>query len=92
MTNMTIAHLQRRRELTEQLIVEYAGAVPPGQVLSTVVRADHLLVASHLGAERRLATCEVVVRRALAEFAARGALPFGPSPRGHHAATAAFHH
>lgn len=72
MTNNATTHLQRRRELTEQLILEYADAVPPGQVLSVVVRADNLLVSEHFDAERRLATCEAVVRRRLAERAARG--------------------
>lgn len=72
MTNNTITHLQRRRELTEQLVLEYAGAVPPGQVMSAVVRADHLLSADHIDLERRLAVCEVLVRRTLAESAARG--------------------
>jgi hypothetical protein len=32
------------RALADQLIAEYAGAVPPGQVLATVLRA-HLVVA-----------------------------------------------
>jgi hypothetical protein len=38
---MQEARLRRAQlqQLTDRLIVEYAGAVPPGQVLAAVVRA-----------------------------------------------------
>lgn len=90
MTNNTITHLQRRRELTEQLILEYAGAVPPGQVLSAVVRSDHLL-GSDLDADR-LDMCEAVVRRTLAECAARGPRALGQLSRPGRGLPAAIHH
>lgn len=43
---MTDARVRRRqrRELTERLVAEYAGALPPGQVLAAVARVDHVLV------------------------------------------------
>lgn len=31
------------QQLTDRLIVEYSGALPPGQVLAAVVRAERLL-------------------------------------------------
>ena len=64
----------RCRELTEQLVVEYAGAVPPGQVLAMVFRANHAL-ARHLelSIATRMALCESSARRSLTDRIARDA-------------------
>lgn len=54
--------------LADQLVVEYAGAIPPGQVLALVYRTAHQL--SHLpgvGPDWRTGTCERLVREALTE-------------------------
>jgi hypothetical protein len=56
------------RDLAERLTLEYAGAVPPGQVLALVFRADRsLLAAGRLTAPTRLELCEQVVRRMLTD-------------------------
>jgi len=56
------------RILADRLIVEYAGAVPPGQVLAAVLRA-HLGLTRHvdLSDSARMAMCELAARRALTE-------------------------
>lgn len=59
-------------DLADQLVVEYAGALPPGQVLAVVYRTAHRLshrlsLAPVAGAEWPLGTCERLVRQALSE-------------------------
>lgn len=68
---------QRRLDLAEQLIVEYAGAVAPGRVLATVLRADHLLRRSGAASAGSEGLFESLVRHQLVEYAARG----GTGPR-----------
>jgi hypothetical protein len=52
--------------------MEYAGALPAGQILAAVVRADRLLHKSSDGPlERWPEHCEEIARRALAESVAR---------------------
>jgi hypothetical protein len=54
--------------LADQLVVEYAGALPPGQVLALVYRTAHRL--AHLpsaGPDWQTGTCERLVREALTE-------------------------
>jgi hypothetical protein len=58
-----------RQLVADRLILEYAGSVPPGQVLSAVLRVDRL-VGRYDGPDR-VALCESMVRRRLAEQAAR---------------------
>lgn len=69
---------ERCRALADQLIVEYAGAVPPGQVLATVVRAHHAL-ARHLGltVDARMSLCESSARQSLTGRIAEGRSPEG---------------
>ena len=56
------------RELADLLILEYAGALPPGQVLALVVRAERSLARLHeLPADTRLLMCESLVRRLIAD-------------------------
>jgi hypothetical protein len=56
------------RELAEQLITEYAGAIAPGQVLAVVFRnAQRLALVPHLSPAERLRTCELSARRALTD-------------------------
>lgn len=56
------------RELADLLIVEYAGALPPGQVLALVVRAERSLARlPELPAQTRLLMCEALVRRLIAD-------------------------
>lgn len=59
-----------RQLLTDRLTHEYAGSVPPGQVLAAVLRADRMLAYCDDGPDR-MALCEMLVRRRLAEQAAR---------------------
>ena len=65
MTEARIRKLQLR-ELTDRLIVEYAGALPPDQILAAVIRAQHLM-----GRDRRpwpserVALCETFARQQL---------------------------
>lgn len=67
----TQEHRRERQALVDRLALEYAGAVPPGQVLAAVVRADRLLRASAGGRlDSDLGHCEAIARRALAERAA----------------------
>jgi hypothetical protein len=56
------------RALDDQLIAEYAGGVPPGLVLATVLRA-HLVVARQgdLHVSQRMHFCETIARRLLTE-------------------------
>lgn len=61
----TDAHQIRLRELGEQLVTEYGGAVPPGRVLTLVHRADRLVAG--VPASQRASTCEAVVRRMLTD-------------------------
>jgi len=59
---------ERCRALAEQLIAEYAGAVPPGQVLATVVRANHTPTRHlKLSIAARMALCESSARRSLTD-------------------------
>jgi len=65
---MQQARLRRAQlqELTDRLIVEYTGAVPPGQVLAAVVRAQRLI--GHEGrtwSSERIALCERFARQQL---------------------------
>ncbi|MCX6399327.1 MAG: hypothetical protein NTX33_05280 [Propionibacteriales bacterium] len=57
-----------RRDLAERLMVEYAGSVPPGQILAAVTRAHRLVKANHLGGSNGgMALCEAVARRSIAD-------------------------
>lgn len=57
-----------RRDLADRLMVEYAGAVPPGQILAAVTRAHRLVTKTRLGMSTgELALCEAVARRSLAD-------------------------
>jgi len=61
-----------RQELTERLMAEYAGALPPGQIVAAVTRAGLVLRAAGLeGAATWASTCEEIARRALAEGVAQ---------------------
>ena len=56
------------RDLADRLTLEYAGAVPRGQVLALVFRAERSLgVRGGLPAPARLEVCEQVVRRLLTD-------------------------
>lgn len=59
-----------RQLLTDRLVLEYGGAVPPGQVLAAVLRADRLLGRCEAGPERS-SLCELLARRQLVDGAAR---------------------
>jgi hypothetical protein len=64
-----MTHRTRTRELGEQLVAEYGGALPPGRILALLYRADRLVAG--VPASRRAATCEAVVRRMLTDGLAR---------------------
>ena len=54
--------------LAERLCCEYAGALPPGQIMALVFRANHMVATPPaLTADVRLTTVEAVVRRLLTE-------------------------
>ena len=56
------------RDLADRLTLEYAGAVPPGQVLALVFRTERSLGArGRLPAATRLDVCEQAVRRLLTD-------------------------
>ena len=60
------------RDLADRLALEYAGAVPPGQVLALVFGVDRSLgVRGGLPEATRLEVCEQVVRRLLTDKLAR---------------------
>lgn len=66
------ASREQCRILADRLMVEYAGAVPPGQVLAAVFRAHHGLIHhADLTPAARIAICESSARRALTDSAAR---------------------
>lgn len=69
------ARRQARQDLADRLILEYAGAVPAGQVLAAVLRAEQLLQAYHPDEGRRMSLCEELVRHRLAERTARRSAP-----------------
>jgi hypothetical protein len=56
------------RELADQLVVEYSGALPPGQVMALVHRTAHRLSHSPVWrGDHAAEMCEDLVRRVLAE-------------------------
>jgi hypothetical protein len=66
--NQTGVRRSQRRELTARMQVEYAGALPPGQVLAVVTRAELLVARTHTepwSADLQ-EVCETVVRHMLA--------------------------
>jgi hypothetical protein len=64
------------RELADRLTLEYAGALPPGQVLALVFRTERsLVVASRIPPAVRLAVCEQAVRRMLTDRLAARSWP-----------------
>lgn len=57
-----------RRDLADRLMVEYAGAVPPGQILAAVTRAHRLVASTRLGRSTgEMALCEAVARRSITD-------------------------
>jgi hypothetical protein len=65
---MQEARLRRAQlqDLTDRLIVEYTGALPPGQVLAAVVRAQRLLGRDgQIWSSERIALCERFARQQL---------------------------
>lgn len=57
-----------RRDLADRLMVEYAGAVPPGQILAAVTRAHRLVTSARFGRSiGAMELCEAVARRSLAD-------------------------
>jgi hypothetical protein len=65
---MTTETRTRVRELADRLTLEYAGALPPAQVLALVFRAHASLVSLRgLPASTRLEICESVARRLLTD-------------------------
>ena len=51
------------RDLADQLMLEYSGALPPGQVLGLVYRANSTV--TRVSLESRLSTVGAIVRRLL---------------------------
>lgn len=61
---------QARQDLADRLILEYAGALAPGQVMATVLRMERLLRACQPDPGRRMSMCEELVRHRLTECTA----------------------
>lgn len=59
------AYRELLRDLADQLMLEYAGALPPGQVLRLVHRVNTTVTGEQ--PERRLSTVEAIVRRLLTD-------------------------
>ena len=73
---MTVKTRAGVRELADRLSLEYAGALPPGQVLALVFRANRSLgTLSGLPGDLRIEVCEQVVRRLLTDRLALYARP-----------------
>ncbi len=53
------------RDLADQLMLEYAGALSPGRVLGLVYRANSTV--ARVSLESRLSTVEAIVRRLLTD-------------------------
>lgn len=61
-------HSQQLRDLADRLVVEYAGAVTPGQIETAVRRADlGLDDPGYLSGADRALVCESLVRRELTD-------------------------
>jgi len=57
-----------RNELTQLLMTEYAGALPPGQIVAAVTRASLVLRTASLGdLSTWVSLCEGLARRTLAD-------------------------
>lgn len=57
-----------RRDLADRLMVEYAGAVPPGQILAAVTRAHRIVTSTGQGrSTSEMDMCEALARRTLAD-------------------------
>ncbi len=63
---MTASSRAGVRDLADRLTFEYAGSLPPGQVLALVFCAERSIGAvGRIPAPRRLEVCEQVVRAVL---------------------------
>lgn len=70
---MTTGTRAEVRNLADRMSREYAGLLPPGQVLALVFRAERSLVAlGELSRPVRVEVCEDVVRRMIAQRMERG--------------------
>jgi hypothetical protein len=74
--NQTATRRCQRRELTARMQVEYAGALPPGQVLAAVTRAELLVARTHAQpwSPDLRAVCETIARHMLTRRIATHAL------------------
>lgn len=65
--DMTSQWRNQRRELTARMQLEYAGALPPGQVLAAVTRAELLVARTHEEpwSSDRQDVCETIARHLL---------------------------
>ncbi len=70
-------------DLAEHLVVEYAGGVPPGQVVSAVERAHVLACHSADAGPARLALCESIARRLLHDRIVANRRAWAAAPRFH---------
>ena len=70
------------RRVADRLVAEYAGLLPPGQVLATVFRANHSLGGNvGISGESRPSLCESFAREVLARRVrggSRGSLAVSP--------------
>jgi hypothetical protein len=64
----TLPFRDQLRDLAERLVLEYAGSLPPGQVMAAVYRSHRSVTGVHPAADSgRLSLCELVARAALTE-------------------------
>ncbi|MCD4533299.1 hypothetical protein LRP67_04285 [Nocardioides sp. cx-169] len=57
-----VTHRTEIARLAEQFMAEFAGTMPPGQILRVVHQADRLVLRSAGGAENSVSLCEAIAR------------------------------
>ncbi|MBC9733017.1 hypothetical protein [Nocardioides marmotae] len=74
-----VTHRRHIIEVAERLVIEFAGTLPPGQVLRTVHRANRLVVHSVTDEQRAVDLCESIARRLIRDRCAEVGHPSAPA-------------
>lgn len=64
-----VAHRRKITGLAEQFLLEFAGTMPPGQILGVVHQVNHLVLHSVEDAQAAIVLCEAISRRIISERA-----------------------
>lgn len=62
-----VTHRRQITSLAERFVVEFAGTMPPGQILRVVHQADRLVLRSAGDAQDSVDLCEAIARRLICE-------------------------